>query len=176
MHKGKTAGLKQEIAQEEGNAPVGPAAMDEKQPLQKPELGQCKVCILHRLTSLHSCQTHTNMSRWCWGKRKEANVKTWTQMIRAHWFIFTFLYCRTTNKPLLLIILTSLAPSPMLMVTELVCFLTNVTISAFCAGVTRQHSTDWQCSARLMNVAPHSGLWSNSVWGKQHKCVDARET
>lgn len=65
---------------------------------------------------------------------------------------------------LLLIMLTSLAPSPMDKVTELVWFLTIVTTSAFCAGVTRQHSTDWHCSARFMNVVLHCGLWSNSAW------------
>lgn len=69
MHKSKAAGFKQEVAQEEGNAAIGPTAMDEEQPLQEPELGQCKVCILHSLTSLHSCQPHTNMSRWCWEAR-----------------------------------------------------------------------------------------------------------
>lgn len=63
VHKRKPTGLKQEVAQEEGNASVGPAAVDQQQPLQKSELGQCKVCVLHRLTSLHPLQSHTNMSR-----------------------------------------------------------------------------------------------------------------
>lgn len=29
VHKSKATGLKQEVAQEEGNAPVGPAAVDQ---------------------------------------------------------------------------------------------------------------------------------------------------
>ena len=79
--------------------------------------------------------------------------------------ISRFCLCHRSMLPdLLLIMLTSLAPSPIAMVTELVCFLTNVTMSAFCPGVTRQHSTDWHCFATLMNVDPHSGLWSNSAY------------
>lgn len=68
VHESKATGLIQEVAQEEGNTPVGPAAMDQQQPLQKSELGQCEVCILHCLTPLHSCYSNTNMSRWCWGE------------------------------------------------------------------------------------------------------------
>lgn len=55
VNKSKATGLKQEVAQEEGNAPVGPAPMDQQQPLQESELGQCKVRRLHCLTTLHSC-------------------------------------------------------------------------------------------------------------------------
>ncbi|KAG7239037.1 hypothetical protein INR49_030302 [Caranx melampygus] len=40
------------------------APMNQQQPLQKPELGQCKVCVLHCLSSLHPHQSYTNMSRW----------------------------------------------------------------------------------------------------------------
>jgi len=67
MHKSKTAGLKQKVAQEEGNAAIGPATVHEQQPLQKPELGQAKVRILHRLTPFHTGQSHSNMSSWCRG-------------------------------------------------------------------------------------------------------------
>lgn len=63
--------------------------------------------------------------------------------------------------------LTSLAPSPMHMVTESVYFLTRLTTSAFCPGVTRQHSTDWHCRASSMKAAPHSGLWPNSAWSER---------
>lgn len=63
VHESKATGLVQEVALEEGEASVGPASVDQQQPLQKPELGQCKVCILHRLPPLHSCQAHTNMGR-----------------------------------------------------------------------------------------------------------------
>lgn len=86
---------------------------------------------------------------------------------KIHIFYVMFL-----SPHLLLIMFTSLAPSPMDIVIELVCFLTSVTISAFWPGVTRQHRTDWQCSATLMNAAPHSGLWLNSACVQQEnsKC------
>jgi hypothetical protein len=45
------------------------------------------------------------------------------------------------NNDLLLIIDTSLAPSPIDRVTAFLCFLTNSTTIAFCSGVTRQHIT-----------------------------------
>lgn len=68
VHESKATGLKQEVLQEEGNAPVGPAAVDQQQPLQEPKLGQSEVCVLHGLTSLHSCYSHTNVSRWQGGE------------------------------------------------------------------------------------------------------------
>lgn len=64
VHKSKTTGLKQEVAQEEGDTQIGPASMDEQQPLKEPELGQGKIRILHCLTSLHPCYSHSNMSGW----------------------------------------------------------------------------------------------------------------
>lgn len=63
VHESKTTRLKQEVAQEDWNASVGPAPVDQQEPLQKSELGQCEVCVLHCLASLHSCYSHTNMSR-----------------------------------------------------------------------------------------------------------------
>ena len=150
MHKSKADGLKQEEVQEEGDAPVGPASVDQQQPLQEPELGHCKICVLHCLTSFHSRYAHTHMSRWGWGRTDVRIQKL------EYWL-------NSVLPGLLLIMFTSFAPSPMDMVTEAVCFRTRVTTSAFCPGVTRQHSTDWHCLARFMNVAPHSGLWSNSA-------------
>lgn len=64
VHESKADSLKHEEVQEEGNASVGPAPVDQQQPLQEPELGECKICILHRLTSFHSRYSHTDMSRW----------------------------------------------------------------------------------------------------------------
>lgn len=92
VHQSETTGLKQEIMKEEGNASVGPAPMDQQQPLQKSELGQCKICILHCLTSFYSCYSHTNMSRWCWerkihgSKRERENVKSYkNKTVLEHW-------------------------------------------------------------------------------------------
>lgn len=65
VHESIATGLKQKITKEEGNASVGPAPMDQQQPLQKSELGQCKICILHCLAPFYSSNSHTNMSRWC---------------------------------------------------------------------------------------------------------------
>lgn len=66
VHESKADSLKQEEVQEEGNASIGPAPVDQQQPLQESELGERKICILHRLTSFHSRYSHTNMSRWGW--------------------------------------------------------------------------------------------------------------
>lgn len=68
VHQSKAGRLEQEEVQEEGNAPVGPAPVDQQQPLQEPELGQRKVGILHRLASFHSCNSHTDVRRWGWGR------------------------------------------------------------------------------------------------------------
>lgn len=75
VHESEAAGLKQEVEQEEANAHVGPATMDQQQPLQKSELGQCKICVLHCLTSFYSCYSHTNMSRWCRGRTRHGSKK-----------------------------------------------------------------------------------------------------
>lgn len=55
VHKSKTTGLKQEVAQEVRNAVVWPVAVDEEQSLQESKLGQCEICVLHWLTALYSC-------------------------------------------------------------------------------------------------------------------------
>lgn len=71
MHESKADGLKQEEVQEEGDASVGPASVDQQQPLQEPELGQGKIGVLHCLTSFHSRYSHTDMSRWGLGRTRD---------------------------------------------------------------------------------------------------------
>lgn len=136
VHESKADSLKQEEVQEDGNASVGPAPVDQQQPLQEPELGEGKVCILHRLTSFHSRDSHADVSRWGWGRTGDACEKAGAGEALGD-------RLNLVSPDLLLIMFTSLAPSPMDMVTESVCFLTRLTMSAFCPGVTRQHSTDW---------------------------------
>lgn len=65
VHKSKTTGLKQKVAQEEGDAAIGPATVDQQQSLQKSKLGHRKVCVVDGLTSLPASQPHSNVSRWC---------------------------------------------------------------------------------------------------------------
>lgn len=76
------------------------------------------------------------------GKYKNVNMES--RIHRLVGFVYSLELQNTLSLSLdlLLIMFTSLAPSPMDMVIEVVCFLTNVTMSAFCPGVTRQHSTD----------------------------------
>lgn len=64
LRQGEAGRLEHEVAQEEGHAPVGPAAMHQQQPLQESELRKGEVCILHRLTPLHTGDPDTDVSRW----------------------------------------------------------------------------------------------------------------
>lgn len=45
--------------------------MNQQQLLQKPELRQGKVGILHCLTSFNACHSHSNVGRWGSGGRKQ---------------------------------------------------------------------------------------------------------
>lgn len=60
----------------------------------------------------------------------------------------------------LLIMLTSLAPSPMAKVTAFLCFFTSCTIKAFCLGVTLQQITAWQLLASSTKAFSTSPAWS----------------
>lgn len=62
----------------------------------------------------------------------------------------------------LLIMLTSLAPSPMARVTHFLWRLTKSTTIAFCSGVTRQQITALQRHAKSRNVASSSGFRANA--------------
>lgn len=75
----KADGLEQEEVQKEGDASVGPAPVDQQQPLQEPELGQRKIGILHRLTSFHSRYSNTDVSRWGSGEEARTDVRTQVQ-------------------------------------------------------------------------------------------------
>lgn len=58
---------------------------------------------------------------------------------------------------LLLIMLTSLAPSPMARVTDLLCLFTSSTTWAFCMGVTRQQMTVLHKQAKSNNTCSNCG-------------------
>lgn len=61
----------------------------------------------------------------------------------------------------LLIMLTSLAPSPMASVTAFLYFLTSSTTCAFCRGVTRQQMTALQAHAVSRNS---SSMSASNAW------------
>ena len=68
---------------------------------------------------------------------------------------------RTCQSYLLLIMLTSLAPSPMASVMDFLCRLTRSTTMAFCSGVTRQQMT-------ALHIQPVSrsnfSIFGNNAW------------
>lgn len=72
-------------------------------------------------------------------------------------------------QDLLLIMLTSLAPSPMASVTAFLYFFTNSTTWAFCKGVTRQQMTALQAHAVSRNSTSMS---ASSAWA----CEESGET
>lgn len=78
--EGEAGRLEQEVAQEEGHAPVGPAAVNQQQPLQEPELGQGEVRILHRLTPLQPGHPHADVSRWHEGRTEDTLSRTKQQL------------------------------------------------------------------------------------------------
>ena len=78
-----------------------------------------------------------------------ATVKHWRRRLGLHFMLLLlFRLCVSVRLIqsdrswyLLLIMLTSLAPSPMARVTALLCLFTSSTTWAFCIGVTRQQMT-----------------------------------
>lgn len=75
------------------------------------------------------------------------------------------------NILLLLIMPTSLAPSPMAKVTAFLCFFTSSTTWAFWSGVTRQHTTvlHMQASSRRSFLTSLSRAWAYVIKKKKSR-------
>ena len=127
--------LVEEAAQKLADAHVGPASVHQQQPPQEAELGQHVVAVLHCLHALLTCHPHADVCS-CRGTHKPVGRRT----LARHSHLLPASPGPTAHHPLL-IMLMSLAPSPMARVTTFWYFLTSLTIRAFCLGVTRQQMT-----------------------------------
>lgn len=127
--------------------------MDQQEALQELELGEGVVGGQHSLDALLSTDAHANVSR-C----RDESAEDPTPSTPAGQSLPS---PRPANPHSLLIMLTSLAPSPMARVTAFLCFLTSSTTCAFCRGVTRQQMTALHAQAVSRNS---SSMSASNAW------------
>lgn len=84
-----------------------------------------------------------------------------TSLLQIHFLLCMYTYCCVDS---LLIMLTSLAPSPTARVTAFLCFLMSSTTWAFCSGVTLQQITALHTHAVHKNSVSMSGSKAWACW------------
>lgn len=125
MDKGEGEVLVEEVAQELAHAQVGPAAMHQQEALQEAELGEGVVAGQHGLHALLTGDAYADVSRWVQKDRRRERMF----LIESFWTLFVMFCFLVWFMALFtpLIMLTSLAPSPMASVTAFLYFLTSST-------------------------------------------------
>lgn len=125
--------LEEEETQELAHSDVRPTPVHQQEALQVMELSKGVVAGHDGLHPLLTADTDTDVCSWRESGRREI-------LEQIHRILHT-LHEHSWLVSLLLIILTSLAPSPMDSVTAFLYFFTKLTTLAFCFGVTRQQMT-----------------------------------
>lgn len=131
MDQGEGEVLEEEETQELAHSDVGPAAVHQQEALQVTELGEGVVAGHDGLHPLLATDAHPDVSSWRDRGRGHGSEEIQAKTERR----------TSLSTSLLLIMLTSLAPSPMDSVTAFLYFFTKLTTLAFCLGVTRQQMT-----------------------------------
>lgn len=126
--------LEEEVTQKLAHSDVGPAPMHQQEALQVTKLSKGVVTRHNGLHPFLTADTNPNVCSWE-DKGRSDGLK---QMCCNRTCRSKLLNLFTS---LLLIMLTSLAPSPMDNVTAFLYFFTKLTTLAFCFGVTRQQIT-----------------------------------
>lgn len=128
--------LEEEETQKLAHSDVGPTSVHQQEALQVTELSKGVVAGHDGLHPLLTTDTNTDVCSW----RDRGRVD---RLEQVQWNVCHM--CPSTSEEyhscLLLIMLTSLAPSPIDNVTAFLYFFTKLTTLAFCLGVTRQQMT-----------------------------------
>lgn len=126
--------LEEEETQKLAHSDVRPTSVHQQEALQITELSKSVVTGHDGLHSLLTTDSHTDVCSW----RGQTGGDELEPRHKNEYHMLTSL---SISRRLLLIMLTSLAPSPIDSVTAFLYFFTKLTTFAFCLGVTRQQMT-----------------------------------
>lgn len=157
MDQSKGEVLEEEETEELAHSDVRPASMHQQEALQVTELSKGIVAGHDGLHSFLTTDSDADVCSWIFREQRQDVFRDGKTGILGSDNHLCYL---------LLIMFTSLAPSPMDKVTAFLYFFTKLTTLAFCFGVTRQQMT-----------ASHSHAMSTkSICGHQDFCYPSDDT